>query len=406
MRIEMKEKLNEPIYTLTGTVIHGRGIGKHVGTPTANIEIAKNTFLPKTGVYVADILLSGKIYYGVTHIGTRPTLDNDSFVSIETHIFDFDKDIYGCTITVNLYKKLREVRKFNELSLLLEQITNDRTMAQEFWGLKQTNHTLHIDISRHCVILEQQEVYLSTNEFEVLYLLLQSPQTTFTKEQIYEQIWHEPTNNHLHAVENTIFQIRKGFNATEISNYKEEKIGLNWILVKVSEKDDSLRTATVYARNTGLFEDSYHVYFYSDEIKKLAEPLCKDKNYIQKYDIEIEGRPTSTEWTGKESIEEYIEKAEYTVVLKIHLQDGKAESEYAEEISDLMQEIMQCDLNIHILVYVNGENPIFYSLPEEDRQSDVDFILKEMYNIKSLQESIEHADEWKKQNQNNAKDYE
>ena len=402
----MKEKINEPIYTLTGIVIHGRGIGKHVGTPTANIEIAKNTFLPKTGVYVADILLSDKIYYGVTHIGTRPTLDNDSFVSIETHIFDFDKDIYGCTITVNLYKKLREVRKFNELSLLLEQIANDRTMAQEFWGLKQTNHTLYIDVNQHCVILEQQEVYLSTNEFEVLYLLLQSPQTTFTKEQIYEQIWHEPTNNHLHAVENTIFQIRKGFNATEISNYKEEKIGLNWILVKVSEKDDSLRTATVYARNTGLFEDSYHVYFYSDEIKKLAEPLCKDKNYIQKYDIEIEGRPTSTEWTGKESIEEYIEKAEYTVVLKIHLQDGKAESEYAEEISDLMQEIMQCDLNIHILVYVNGENPIFYSLPEEDRQSDVDFILKEMYNIKSLQESIEHADEWKKQNQNNAKDYE
>lgn len=63
MRIEMKEKINEPIYTLTGIVIHGRGIGKHVGTPTANIEIAKNTFLPKTGVYVADILLSGKIYY-------------------------------------------------------------------------------------------------------------------------------------------------------------------------------------------------------------------------------------------------------------------------------------------------------------------------------------------------------
>jgi len=90
----MKEKINEPICTLTGIVIHGRGIGKHVGTPTANIEIAKNTFLPKTGVYVADILLSDKIYYGVTHIGTRPTLDNDSFVSIETHIFDFDKDIF------------------------------------------------------------------------------------------------------------------------------------------------------------------------------------------------------------------------------------------------------------------------------------------------------------------------
>lgn len=117
--------------------------------------------------------------------------------------------IWGPMTSCIVYKKLREVRKFNELSLLLEQIANDRTMAQEFWGLKQTNHTLHIDVNRHCVILEQQEVYLSTNEFEVLYLLLQSPQTAFTKEQIYEQIWHEPTNNHLHAVENTIFQIRK-----------------------------------------------------------------------------------------------------------------------------------------------------------------------------------------------------
>ena len=226
----MKENTNAPIYTLTGIVIHGRGIGKHVGTPTANMEIAKNTFLPKTGVYVADILLSDNRYYGVTHIGARPTLDNDDSVSIETHIFDFDKDIYGSTITVNLYKKLREVRKFNELSLLgkflrqffsspnhplnelsllLAQIANDRTMALKFWGLKQASHTLHIDVNRHCVILEQKEVYLSTNEFEVLYLLQQSPQTTFTKEQIYEKIWHEPTNNHLHAVENTIFQIRK-----------------------------------------------------------------------------------------------------------------------------------------------------------------------------------------------------
>lgn len=70
----MKEKLNEPIYTLTGTVIHGRGIGKHVGTPTANIAIEKKDFLPKTGVYVADILLGDKRYYGVTHIGVKAKL--------------------------------------------------------------------------------------------------------------------------------------------------------------------------------------------------------------------------------------------------------------------------------------------------------------------------------------------
>ena len=58
------------------------------------MDTPKNTFLPKTGVYVADILLSDNRYYGVTHIGARPTLDNDDSVSIETHIFDFDRDIY------------------------------------------------------------------------------------------------------------------------------------------------------------------------------------------------------------------------------------------------------------------------------------------------------------------------
>ena len=62
---------------------------------------------------------------------------------------------------------------------------------------------------RHCVMIGEQEVYLSANEFEVFYMLYLSPQITFTKEQIYEKIWHEPTNNHLHAVENTVFQIRK-----------------------------------------------------------------------------------------------------------------------------------------------------------------------------------------------------
>ena len=56
----MKEKINEPIYTLTGIVIHGRGIGKHVGTPTANIEIAKNTFLPKGSRFIVNAPTAAK----------------------------------------------------------------------------------------------------------------------------------------------------------------------------------------------------------------------------------------------------------------------------------------------------------------------------------------------------------
>lgn len=176
---------------------------------------------------------------------------------------------------------------------------------------------------------------------------------------------------------------------------------MNWITAKVSDKENPSRTATVYARNTGLFKDNYHVYYYSDEIEKLVEPLCKDKNYIQKYDTEIEGHPTSTEWTGKENIEEYLYKAEYTAILKIHLQNRKTEREYAEEISDLMQEIMESDLNFNFLVYANDEKLIFQSLPNQHRQSDVEFILEEMNSVKSLQEALEHYDEWNKQNQKN-----
>ena len=66
------------------------------------------------------------------------------------------------------------------------------------------------------------------------------------------------------------------FIITEVKKYKEEKIGLNWIIAEVSSKENSSQTATVYTRNTGLFEDSYHVYYYSDKIKEIATPLFQD----------------------------------------------------------------------------------------------------------------------------------
>lgn len=89
------------------------------------------------------------------------------------------------------------------------------------------------------------------------------------------------------------------FTIKEVKKYKEEKIGLNWISVEVSSKENSSQTATVYARNTGLFEDSYHVYYYSDEIEELATPLFQDKPFIRNYQLEVQGHTTTTEWNGK-----------------------------------------------------------------------------------------------------------
>ncbi len=94
------------------------------------------------------------------------------------------------------------------------------------------------------------------------------------------------------------------FIITEVKEYKEEKIGLNWIRANVSSKENSSQIATVYARNTGLFEDSYHVYYYSDEIEELATPLFQDKPFIRGYQLEVQGHTTTTEWNGKESVED------------------------------------------------------------------------------------------------------
>ena len=138
------------------------------------------------------------------------------------------------------------------------------------------------------------------------------------------------------------------FTIKEVKKYKEEKIGLNWISVEVSSKENSSQTATVYARNTGLFEDSYHVYYYSDEIEELATPLFQDKSFIRNYQLEVQGHTTTTEWNGKESVKEYLKKREYEIETSIYLNEGKTDEEYAEEISYIMQEIVESDLVFNI----------------------------------------------------------
>ena len=180
--------------------------------------------------------------------------------------------------------------------------------------------------------------------------------------------------------------------------YKEEKIGLNWIRAKVSSKENSSQTATVYTRNTGLFEDSYHVYYYSDEIKELAIPLFQDKPFIRGYQIEVQGHTTTTEWNGKESVEEYLKKREYEIETSIYLNEGKTDKEYAEEISYIMQEIVESDLVFNISVYTNDNNLIFYSLPEQHSQPEVEVILEKMEDVKRQQETKKDYKEWKKQN--------
>ena len=176
----------KPIYTSFGIVIHGRGIGKLVGTPTANLKVENEKQLPENGVYITRIFLDNQIYYGITHIGTRPTVDNDTDISVETHILNFSRDLYGSKIEIQLFEKLRNPMKFDNLSLLLEQIRLDCLSVQEFWGIDYSASRLTIDIKKHLVKVDGKEVFLSTKEFDVLYMLYSNPEVTFTKEEIYQ----------------------------------------------------------------------------------------------------------------------------------------------------------------------------------------------------------------------------
>lgn len=94
-----------PVSVLQGIVIHGRGIGKLVGMPTANLKVVNESDLPEAGVYISKVMLDSNVYYGITHIGTRPTIDNDRDLSVETHILNFNKEIYGNTMEIQLYRK-------------------------------------------------------------------------------------------------------------------------------------------------------------------------------------------------------------------------------------------------------------------------------------------------------------
>lgn len=111
-------------YFLSGRVILGKQIGRTIGCKTANISVADNIILPPFGVYQTRVNIDGVIYNSVTNIGIKPTL-NDNKISIETHIIDFDADIYDKVISIEIVKFIRDERKFSSLDELKGQIAKD-----------------------------------------------------------------------------------------------------------------------------------------------------------------------------------------------------------------------------------------------------------------------------------------
>lgn len=118
-------------YQIRGEVQFGkqRG-GREIGYPTANLKFAEEDLVPRHGVYVSQVICDGKCYGGVINIGCNPTFGEQSLVA-ETHIFDFNQDIYGKPIKVNLLDFLRSERRFDSVAELAAQISRDVARARQ-----------------------------------------------------------------------------------------------------------------------------------------------------------------------------------------------------------------------------------------------------------------------------------
>ena len=117
-------------YSLTGVVVAGNRMGRTIGFPTANLRLYEPLkLIPARGVYVVEAEVLGKRYRGMTDIGTRPTVGG-TFPTIETHILDFDEDIYGLPLTITFLRRLRDEIHFPSLEALKDQLILDRAACR------------------------------------------------------------------------------------------------------------------------------------------------------------------------------------------------------------------------------------------------------------------------------------
>lgn len=121
--------MQDIIFSISGVVVHGKGIGRNLGFPTANIDLdGEVSDKIIHGVYLARVTLidRGDSYYALVNIGNRPTVASGLGLKLEAYLFDFDEDLYGRTIRVDLYRFLRSEIKFDSLDELKHRIEQDK----------------------------------------------------------------------------------------------------------------------------------------------------------------------------------------------------------------------------------------------------------------------------------------
>ena len=118
-------------FSIKAPVEHGKGLGRHLGAPTFNQKPPKDMLIPACGVYLTRCFVDGKRYFGLTNIGTHPTVDTNAALNFETHILEFDGDLYQKELTVEFLDYIRPELRFNSADELQKQIQQDINAVKE-----------------------------------------------------------------------------------------------------------------------------------------------------------------------------------------------------------------------------------------------------------------------------------
>ncbi|MCB9457198.1 MAG: bifunctional riboflavin kinase/FAD synthetase [Anaerolineaceae bacterium] len=126
-------------YTVSGTVVHGEKRGRQIGFPTANLETWAEQVIPANGVYATWATVGSERFMAVTNIGVRPTFSGQD-VTVEAHLLDFNRDIYGQELTLTFETRLRPEQRFNGIDELTTQIRRDVEAGRDYLSHQATTN--------------------------------------------------------------------------------------------------------------------------------------------------------------------------------------------------------------------------------------------------------------------------
>lgn len=135
--MECAARMLDRYYSLTAEVVEGKHLGHQLGFPTINQRFPVQRARPRFGVYASLVTAGDKQYCGVSNVGVRPTVEHTDEANCETHILDFDGDLYGKTVKVEFCRFLRPETKFESPAALRDAVTKNIAETREFFHLTE-----------------------------------------------------------------------------------------------------------------------------------------------------------------------------------------------------------------------------------------------------------------------------